>query len=86
MESKLLPGESPLGSCGPPWWYYQYWFASASERAKMAKKWNGQMRWVFWGWWRQRNTCGMTDVLGLEGRFKKEFGNGWKAPAKSLRV
>ena len=44
---------TPLGACGSTWYYYQFFLASAEERAKMRHLWGHS--WGFkpwsWGWW-----------------------------------
>jgi len=83
---ELLPDESRLGSCGKPWFYYQYWMASGEERTKMAKIWEGGWIWAIWGWWRPRNTCKMTEVMSMDSGLKRQFGESWSAPPRDLVV
>ena len=56
-----LGGESPLGSCGPQWFYYQWWLAGDTERSTMRRKWQKAWR-LSWDWWKTGNSCRMTQV------------------------
>jgi len=83
----LLPltDESALGSCGPPWFYYQWWMASASERMRMRGIFDWKAKWS-WMWWRKRKICQLTRVLSMKNVLERQFGAGWKAPHRSVAL
>ncbi|KAH8110397.1 hypothetical protein DFH11DRAFT_1621038 [Phellopilus nigrolimitatus] len=76
-----------LGDCGDPWYYYQFFLASAQERAAMARVWDGGWYWDFWRkeWWtRARETCRLTRPLAVETVLRRAFGEAWAPPPATV--
>ncbi|KIK05858.1 hypothetical protein K443DRAFT_328132 [Laccaria amethystina LaAM-08-1] len=69
-----------LGSCGSEWYYYQFWLADERTRVEMRELWLGSSRWKEWTWWRERQRCRVTRVLGMKGALERRFGFGWTPP------
>ncbi|KAJ7166708.1 hypothetical protein C8R46DRAFT_1271639 [Mycena filopes] len=74
-------GRGALGSCGPEWYYYQFWLARGSERRGMQRVWNAG-----WWWWRAQNECRVTGVLSMRELLGRVFGVDWEPPQHTLAV
>jgi hypothetical protein len=83
QDFRPLHGESALGSCGPQWFYYQWWLASEHERATISRLWTKEWRWS-WDWWRKGNSCKMTRVLPMQRMLEARFNTGWTPPKRTL--
>ena len=71
------------GSCGSPWFYYQFFLASNKERQAMSSKWmrdlEDQVIWPFssWKWWLKQQECKLTQVVCMRNILFDAFGMGW---------
>ncbi|EIN06430.1 hypothetical protein PUNSTDRAFT_72156 [Punctularia strigosozonata HHB-11173 SS5] len=70
-------------TCGPPWYYYQWYFASDEDRAAMSQMWDWQ-RWWRWLWPAER--CRATSLASMQSLLKRFFGKGWTPPRSRLSV
>ncbi|KAJ7644312.1 hypothetical protein FB45DRAFT_293180 [Roridomyces roridus] len=77
------PTEGFLGTCGENWFYYQFWFASATARESMNRIWESAARWS-WGGWRQRHECRSTRVVWIKDLLQRQFGQDWRPPVSSI--
>lgn len=74
-----------LGSCGPEWYYYQFWLSDRRTREEMRKIWlaiDREPRNT--RWWKTISPCRFTRVLALNVLLKQTFGEDWKAPVPTL--
>ena len=85
--------EGPLGECGPTWWYYQFFFASASEREHMRMVWTPSYRTspkfpdrppATDG--EQSKACRMSRVRSVDDLIREAWGNEWKPPRTPVDV
>ncbi|KAF9449239.1 hypothetical protein P691DRAFT_728201 [Macrolepiota fuliginosa MF-IS2] len=73
----------PLGACGNPWFYYQFFLASEIDREKMQEQWMRELEdrtewpWKGWRWWLQRQGCKLTRVVWMRDMLWDAFGKGW---------
>jgi len=74
----------PLGPCGSSWFYYQFFFASENDRDAMRDVWFSQVKWP-WTWLTD-GRCRTTRVLGVRDVLKREFGQDWTAPERTVDV
>ena len=71
------------GSCGSPWFYYQFFLASKKERQAMSNKWmkdlEDQAMWPFnsWNWWLKRRECKLTQAVCMWDMLYDAFGKDW---------
>lgn len=71
------------GSCGSPWFYYQFFLASKKERQAMSDKWmkdlEDQVMWPFnsWNWWLKRRECKLTQAVCMWDMLYDAFGKDW---------
>ncbi|KAF7291644.1 hypothetical protein HMN09_01255600 [Mycena chlorophos] len=77
--------EGMLGSCGPEWFYYQFWLASLTEQEEMRDLWERNVRWS-WDWWRKREKCRVTRLLTMDHVLRRQFGADWAPPMHSVDV
>ena len=74
-----------LGSCGPEWYYYQFWFSNRQTRDEMRKIWLENDREPQNArWWKMKLQCRLTRVLALSSLLKRTFGEEWEAPTPTL--
>ena len=74
-----------LGSCGPEWYYYQFWLSDRQTRDKMRKIWLENDREPENArWWKVKLQCRFTRVLALDALLKRTFGEEWKTPVSTL--
>ena len=75
-----------LGSCGPEWYYYQFWLSNWKTRDEMRKIWlENDRNPENARWWKKKALqCRLTKVLTLGSVLKRTFGEGWKAPIPAL--
>ena len=83
QDLQPLRGESALGSCGSLWFYYQWWLAKSAERSAMVTVWLKEWRFN-WDWWKTGNACRMTRMLPMLDVLKRQFGDDWTSPKKSI--
>jgi hypothetical protein len=73
----------PMGKCGRPWWYYQWFLAADEKRTVMSQRWlkesSGFKLWFWqeWEWWIQRQECKLTKVFWVKDKLVHVFGKGW---------
>jgi len=79
-------GKNVLGSCGPEWYYYQFWLSIRQTRDEMRKIWLEKDREAqIARWWKKKILpCRLTRVLALDTLLEQTFGEGWKAPVPTL--
>jgi hypothetical protein len=74
-----------LGSCGPEWYYYQFWLSDRQTRDEMRDIWLENDREPENArWWKMKLQCRLTRVLALGSLLKRTFGEEWKAPTPTL--
>jgi hypothetical protein len=75
-----------LGSCGPEWYYYQFWLSDRQTRDEMGKIWLANDRKPENArWWKKLEPeCRCTRVLALTGLLKRTFGKEWKVSVPTL--
>ncbi|KAF5355163.1 hypothetical protein D9756_005590 [Leucocoprinus leucothites] len=81
----------PLGACGNPWHYYQYFLASQEEQRVMRQRWMTDLEarvewpWKGWKWWLKRQECRVTRVVWVQDMVNDAFGKGWGV-RKTLQI
>lgn len=78
--------ETPLGTCGSSWFYYQWWLASAEEQEKTAGIWMRVEDYSKESWSRWRTRCRVTRVMGMDMVLKRQFGRIWTHPSSSFTI
>lgn len=79
--------EGSLGECGGTWWYYQFFFASDSEREHMRRIWTPSYRTspkfpdrppAIDG--EESKACRMSRVLWMDDLMRRKWGSEWQPP------
>ena len=70
-----------LGACGTEWYYYQFWLSGRNVRGELRNIWVNRTSWANWHWWRERQRCRLTGVLGMKELLRRRFGTTWVPPA-----
>lgn len=85
--------EGPLGECGGPWWYYQFFLASDEEREHMRAVWTPSYRTspkfpdrppAADG--EESKACRASKVLWMEKVMRFKWGEGWQPPHTSVDI
>ena len=63
-----------LGACGTEWYYYPFWLSGRNVREELRNIWVNRTSWANWHWWRERQRCRLTGVLGMK-ELQKTFWN-----------
>ena len=87
-----LPSELPLGTCGNPSTFYQFFLASSPARDIMIENFktdtsiwhNWPWKWKPMEWFHHRNNCQLPKTLGMIYVLKNTFGKGWQSPDSSI--
>ena len=76
---------NPLGSCGPEWYYYQFWLSDRQTRDAMRDIWiENEREPENDRWWKMKLRCRFTRVLALNALLKQTFGEDWNTPIPTL--
>lgn len=91
-DFKNLP-KAPLGECGEPWWYHQFFVASNSDREHMRTIWTPSYRRspefpdsppAING--EESNVCRMTRTLWMDDVMRRRWGSDWKPPRTPVDI
>lgn len=81
--------DTALGTCGNTWYYYEWWLANKETRDEMAEIWLTDAHRKSRGWngfWKTSVRCREGDALGMQGILKRQFGSGWVAPKRDVKM
>ncbi|KAF8161504.1 hypothetical protein B0H34DRAFT_382450 [Crassisporium funariophilum] len=74
-----------LGSCGPEWYYYQFWLSDRKTRDEMRQIWLENDREPENArWWKVKVPCRLTGVLALRDILRRTYGNSWEPPVPTI--
>ncbi|KAF8159869.1 hypothetical protein B0H34DRAFT_654926 [Crassisporium funariophilum] len=74
-----------LGSCGPEWFYYQYWLSDPRTQEEMQEVWLTHDREPEKArWWKIRTPCRVTNSLAMLDLLKRRFGDKWEPPRATI--
>ncbi|KAF8158068.1 hypothetical protein B0H34DRAFT_440207 [Crassisporium funariophilum] len=74
-----------LGSCGPEWFYYQYWLSDPRTQAEQQDVWLTHDREPEQArWWKIRTPCRVTNPLAMLDVLQRPFGDNWKPPRATI--
>ncbi|KAI5120807.1 hypothetical protein M0805_003205 [Coniferiporia weirii] len=88
--SASLSGKSSLmlGDCGDPWYYYQFFLASAEEQTASRSLWDAEWHYDVWNierWTHTQASCRATRVLAMESVLRRVFGDAWTPPHATIQ-
>lgn len=79
LPARAPPADAPRAD---PWFSYEFFLASDTERAKMNDMWTSEkLRWDFW---RQRPRCRPERILPMKDVLVRTFGPNWRPPVPAL--
>ncbi|KIM46863.1 hypothetical protein M413DRAFT_440436 [Hebeloma cylindrosporum] len=73
-----------LGACGAEWYYYQFWLSGRNVREELRDIWLNRTSWANWHWWRERQKCRLTRVLGMKELLRRRFERSWVPPHRTV--